>query len=240
MARESKPFRDRNPVIIGAVSLSVIAAAGVPRLQRAVAAADRWRHVYRGVLRGGRSPARRPGPGRGREGRQGREPGPGETAHVMVEFRVVRRLRRRPVRGGPSRSRRVLGAKYLALVPAGQLRARPRQADPARPDGVPRTTWWRRSPTCRRRSSRSTPRSSPTSFEVLSETFADTPEEVRTSLQGLAPALGHHPSRDAAARSAAVGHASGQPGAGRPQRRVHAADRRLQHAAHRGAGASGS
>ena len=37
MARESKPFRDRNPVTIGAISLARHRGAGVPRLQRAVA-----------------------------------------------------------------------------------------------------------------------------------------------------------------------------------------------------------
>ena len=35
MARESKPFRDRNPVTIGAISLAVIAVPGVPGVQRA-------------------------------------------------------------------------------------------------------------------------------------------------------------------------------------------------------------
>ena len=73
------------------------------------------------------------------------------------------------------------------------------------------------------------------SFEVLSQTFADTPAEVRSSLQGLARLSDTISSRDAQLQHAAVGDAQGDPGARRPQRRVHQADHRLEHAAHRGA-----
>ena len=80
----------------------------------------------------------------------------------------------------------VLGAKYVALVPRGAERARPRRAR-SRWSGRRRpTTSSRPSPTCRRRSQDIDTAQLASSFEVLAETFAETPDEVRTSLEGLA------------------------------------------------------
>ena len=134
----------------------------------------------------------------------------------------------------------VLGAKYLALVPRGAGGAGPRRAASRWSARRRPTTSSRPSPTCPRRSRRSTPPSWPARFEVLAETFADTPDEVRTSLEGLARLSDTIASRDDAAAAAAVGHPRGHPGARRPQRRVHPADPRLQRPAHRGAGTAGA
>ena len=98
----------------------------------------------------------------------------------------------------------VLGAKYLALVPA--RRARSSNPDTMIPQS-PHRVALRRRPGLRRpvhdRSSRSTPRQLASSFEVLSQTFADTPAEVRTSLQGLSRLSDTISSRDAQLQHAA-------------------------------------
>ena len=85
----SIPFRERNPVIIGAISLAVIAAADPGRLPGPGPAPDRRRrHLLRRVHRVRRAQGQRRGPDRRRPGRQGRR----------------RRARRRPRQGRPSGS----------------------------------------------------------------------------------------------------------------------------------------
>ena len=199
MARESKPFRDRNPVIIGAVSLSRDRRAGAPRLQRAVPAADRRRHRLQGaVLRGRRPAGRRPGARRRRQGRQGREPRAGGR---RGDGRVPGqgRLRRRPLRGG-DQDRDGAGREVRGPGPARRgSRSTPTTA--SRWSGRPRpTTSSRRSPTCRRRCRTSTPPSWPRASRCCRETFSETPEEVRTSLEGLARLSDTIASRDAQLR----------------------------------------
>ena len=141
----SKPFRERNPVIIGAISLAVIAllilAAFRAQDLPLIGGGDTY---YGGVHRGRRPQGQRRGPDRRRPGRQGRE----------------RRARRRPRQGtfrvktdsefgdetgAAIKVKTLLGAMYLALEPAGpgQLEEgrRSRSSAPAR-----RTTSSRRSP----------------------------------------------------------------------------------------------
>ena len=181
--RRGQPHRDRR--------------AGVPRLQRAVAAADRRRHRLPGaVLRGGRPAARRPGPGRRREGRQGRGP----RARARRGHRRVpgqRRLRRRPVRGG-HQDRDGAGRQ----VPGARARAAATELDPDKPIPVDRTAspydvveaFADLSTTVEQLDTDAAGRAP---SRCCRETFADTPDEVRTSLQGLARLSDTISSRDA-------------------------------------------
>ena len=90
----------------------------------------------------------------------------------------------------------VLGAKYLALVPRGST-----ELDPDKPIPVDRTAspydvveaFADLSTTVEQLDTTQLANS----FEVLSQTFANTPEEVRTSLQGLARLSDTISSRDA-------------------------------------------
>jgi phospholipid/cholesterol/gamma-HCH transport system substrate-binding protein len=184
MARTSKPFRDRNPVIIGAVSLSVIAllvflafnAQNLPLIGGGT--------VYKAQFSeaAGLQPddvVRVAGVKVGKVEELSLENGA-----VTVEFRV-----KDAFVGDRSEAaikiETVLGAKYLALVPRGSS-----ELDPDEPIPLERTaspydvveafadlsTTVEQLDTAQLASS----------FEVLAETFAETPDEVRTSLQGLA------------------------------------------------------
>ena len=90
----------------------------------------------------------------------------------------------------------VLGAKYLALVPRGST-----PLDPDKPIPVDRTASPYDVVEAFADLSKTVEQTDTTqlanSFEVLSQTFANTPEEVRTSLQGLARLSDTISSRDA-------------------------------------------
>jgi phospholipid/cholesterol/gamma-HCH transport system substrate-binding protein len=90
----------------------------------------------------------------------------------------------------------VLGAKYLALVPRGST-----ALDPKKPIPVDRTASPYDVVEAFADLSKTVQQTDTTqladSFEVLSQTFANTPEEVRTSLQGLARLSDTISSRDA-------------------------------------------
>ena len=238
MARESKPFRDRNPVIIGAVSLTVIAALVFLAFNAQSLPLIGGGTVYQAQFSEAAGlqpddPVRVAGVKVGKVESLALEHGA-----VTVEFRVSDAFV-----GDQSEAaikiETVLGAKYLALVPRGST-----ELDPDKPIPVDRTA-------------------SP--YDVV-EAFADlstTVEQIDTTqlaellrgavadlrrhpgrgahvAAGAGPALGHDLLARRPARPAAVGHPAGQPGAGRPQRGVHPADRRLQHPAHRGAASAGS
>ena len=238
MARESKPFRDRNPVPIGAISLGVIALLVFLAFNAQNAAAHRRGHRLQGaVLRGRRPPARRPG-ARGRcEGRQGREPGArGRRRHGRVPGQG--RLRRRPVRGRhqdrDGAGREVPGTGAARIRGAG-----PRPADPAGPDRVPlRRRRGVRRPVHDRRGHRHR-----AAGQLLRGDGGDLrrhPGRGAHLPAGPGAPVGHDRLPRRPARAAAVGDAAGHAGPRRPERRVHPADRRLQHAAHRGPGTSGA
>ena len=237
MARESKPFRDRNPVIIGAISLRVIAAAGVPRLQRAEPAAHRRRHRLPGaVLRGGRPPARRPGARRRREGRQGREPARSRTAPSLVEFRVNDAFVGDRTEAA-IKIETVLGAKYLALVPRGAGELDPDEPIPLERTASPYDVVEAFADLSSTVEDIDTAQLA-SSFEVLAETFADTPDEVRTSLQGLARLSDTIASRDAQLGQLLSATRQVTQVLADRNGEFTTADRRLEHAAHRGAGAA--
>src|SRR3712207_3734060 len=184
MARESKPFRDRNPVTIGAISLSVIAllvflafnAQSLPLIGGGT--------VYKAQFSeaAGLQPddvVRVAGVKVGKVESLSLEDGV-----VVVEFRV-----KDAFVGDRSEAaikiETVLGAKYLALVPRGSG-----ELDPDQPIPVERTAspydvveaFADLSTTVEELDTEQLA----SSFEVLAETFAETPDEVRTSLQGLA------------------------------------------------------
>jgi virulence factor Mce-like protein len=195
MARESKPFRDRNPVIIGAVSLTVIAALVFLAFNAQSLPLIGGGTVYRAQFSEAAGlqpddPVRVAGVKVGKVESLALEDGA-----VTVEFRVSDAFV-----GDRSEAaikiETVLGAKYLALVPRGSA-----ELDPEKPIPVERTaspydvveafadlsTTVEQIDTSQLASS----------FEVLAETFADTPDEVRTSLAGLARLSDTIASRDA-------------------------------------------
>jgi virulence factor Mce-like protein len=195
MARESKPFRDRNPVIIGAVSLTVIAALVFLAFNAQSLPLIGGGTVYRAQFSEAAGlqpddPVRVAGVKVGKvEGLKL------EKGAVTVEFRVSDAFV-----GDQSEAaikiETVLGAKYLALVPRGAT-----ELDPDKPIPVARTAspydvveaFADLSTTVEQLDATQLANS----FEVLSQTFADTPDEVRTSLQGLARLSDTISSRDA-------------------------------------------
>ena len=195
MARESKPFRDRNPVIIGAVSLTVIAALVFLAFNVQSLPLIGGGTVYRAQFSEAAGlqpddPVRVAGVKVGKV-----ESLALENGAVTVEFRVSDAFV-----GDRSEAaikiETVLGAKYLALVPRGSS-----ELDPEKPIPLERTAspydvveaFADLSTTVEQIDTAQLANS----FEVLSETFADTPEEVRTSLAGLARLSDTIASRDA-------------------------------------------
>ncbi|MGY1802022.1 MCE family protein [Blastococcus sp. SYSU D00922] len=184
MARESKPFRDRNPVTIGAISLSVIAlllflafnAQSLPligggtvyKAQFSEAAGLQPDDVVRvaGVKVGTVENLTL------------------EDGAVLVEFRVDDAFV-----GDRSEAaikiETVLGAKYLALVPRGSGELDPDQPIPLERTASPYDVVEAFADLSTTVEELDTEQLA-SSFEVLAETFAETPDEVRTSLQGLA------------------------------------------------------
>jgi virulence factor Mce-like protein len=184
MARQSKPFRDRNPVTIGAISLTVIAtlvflafnAQSLPligggtvyKAQFSEAAGLQPDDVVRvaGV-------------------KVGKVEGLSlEDGVVLVEFRV-----KDAFVGDRSEAaikiETVLGAKYLALVPRGAGELDPDQPIPVERTASPYDVVEAFADLSTTVEDLDTEQLA-SSFEVLADTFADTPDEVRTSLQGLA------------------------------------------------------
>jgi virulence factor Mce-like protein len=195
MARESKPFRDRNPVTIGAISLTVIFALVFLAFNAQSLPLIGGGTIYKAQFSeaAGLKPddvVRVAGVKVGKVESLSLERGA-----VTVEFRV-----KDAFVGDRSEAaikiETVLGAKYLALVPRGA-----NELDPDKPIPLQRTaspydvveafadlsTTVDQIDTAQLASS----------FEVLADTFADTPDEVRTSLQGLARLSDTIASRDA-------------------------------------------
>ena len=157
----SVPFRARNPVIIGAVSLAVIAALILAAFRAQdlplIGGGDTY---YAAFTEAGGLKAERRGPHRGRPGRQGREgragrrPRPGD-----LPGRRRRRVRRRDAGGdqGEDDARR-----HVPRAPARRRRAaRGGRRDPAWSARARRTTSSTPSPAWPRPPRRSTPTSWP-------------------------------------------------------------------------------
>src|SRR4051812_9293652 len=195
MARESTPFRDRNPVIIGAISLTVIAALVFLAFNAQSLPVIGGGTIYRAQFSeaAGLQPD---DPVRVAGVKVGKVEGLTlEHGAVTVDFRV-----RDAFVGDQSEAaikiETVLGAKYLALVPRGSS-----ALDPDKPIPVSRTAspydvveaFADLSTTVEQLDTNQLA----SSFEVLSQTFANTPDEVRTSLEGLARLSDTISSRDA-------------------------------------------
>ncbi len=195
MARRSKPFRDRNPVVVGAISLGVIAALVLLAFNAQSLPLIGGGTVYRAQFSEAAGlkpddPVRVAGVKVGQVESLALEDGA-----VTVEFRV-----RDAFVGDRSQAaikiETVLGAKYLALVPRGGAPLDPEERIPldrtASPYDVVEafadlSTTVQEIDTAQLAGS----------FQVLAETFAGTPEEVRTSLAGLARLSDTIASRDA-------------------------------------------
>ena len=234
MTRHSKNFRDRNPVIVGAVSLSVIIALVYVAFNAQSLPLIGGGTVYKAQFSEAAGlqaddPVRVAGVKVGKVESLSLEDGA-----VTVEFRV-----KDAFVGDRSEAaikiETVLGAKYVALVPARCGAARPRRADPAGADGL----------ALRRRRGVRRPvvdgaghRHRPAGLELRGAggDVRRDPGRGPHLAGGAGPAVGHDRLARRAAPAAVVGDPSGDPGAGRPQRRVHPADPGLEHPADRGAG----
>jgi phospholipid/cholesterol/gamma-HCH transport system substrate-binding protein len=195
MARQSKPFRDRNPVTIGSISLAVIAILVFLAFNAQSLPIIGGGTVYQAYFSEAAGlkpddPVRVSGVKVGKVDSL-------SLAHgaVLVKFRV-----KNAFLGNRSEAaikiETVLGAKYLQLVPIGTS-----ELDADTPIPLSRTA----SPydVVQAFSDLSTTIDQidttqlASSFEVLSQTFANTPDDVRTSLQGLARLSTTISSRDA-------------------------------------------
>ena len=198
MARRSTNFRDRNPVIIGAVSLGVIAALVFLAFNAQSLPLIGGGTVYRAQfseaagLQAGDT-VRVAGVKVGEVESLALEDGA-----VTVEMRV-----KDAFVGDRSEAaikiETVLGAKYVALVPRGAQPLDPEQRIPLERTASPYDVVEAFNGLSSTVQEIDTAQLA-SSFEVLADTFSETPEEVQTSLQGLARLSDTIASRDAQLR----------------------------------------
>jgi virulence factor Mce-like protein len=195
MARESKPFRDRNPVIIGAVSLSVIVVLVFLAFNAQSLPLIGGGTVYKAAFSEAAGlkpddPVRVAGVKVGKVDSLSLEHGA-----VTVAFRVkgafVGDQSEAAIKIGT-----VLGQKYVALVPRGEKALDPNTMIPKDRTASPYDVVEAFSDLSSTVDTINTKQLA-SSFEVLSQTFADTPADVRSSLQGLARLSDTIASRDA-------------------------------------------
>ena len=195
MARQSRPFRDRNPVVIGAISLGVILTLVLLAFNTASLPLIGGGTVYRAQFTEAAGlkpddPVRVAGVKVGQV-----ESLQLEDGAVTVEFRV-----RDAFVGDRSEAaikiETVLGAKYVALVPRGETALDPDDRIPVERTAAPYDVVEAFSQLSSTVGDIDTEQLA-TSFEVLAETLSDTPDEVRTSLDGLARLSETIASRDA-------------------------------------------
>jgi phospholipid/cholesterol/gamma-HCH transport system substrate-binding protein len=195
MARESKPFRDRNPVIIGAVSLTVIAllvllafnAQSLPLIGGGTSYKAQFTEAA-GLKPD--DPVRIAGVKVGKVESLALEHG-AVTVHFRVKDAFVGDGSEAAIKIGT-----VLGAKYLALVPRGQTALDPDTMIPKGRTASPYDVVQAFADLSSTVEQLDTSQLA-SSFEVLSQTFKDTPAEVRSSLQGLSRLSDTISSRDA-------------------------------------------
>jgi phospholipid/cholesterol/gamma-HCH transport system substrate-binding protein len=195
MARASTPFRDRNPVVIGAISLAVIAALVLLAFNARSLPIIGGGTVYTAQFSeaAGLQPD---DPVRVAGVKVGQVEGLAlEHGAVSVRFRVEDTFV-----GDQSQAaikiETVLGAKYLALVPQGTSPLDPGTAIPLSRTASPYDVVQAFADLSTTVDQIDTDQLA-SSFEVLSQTFADTPDDVRTSLSGLARLSDTIASRDA-------------------------------------------
>ncbi|MGY1721719.1 MCE family protein [Blastococcus sp. SYSU DS0533] len=198
MARTPRPFRSRNPVPVGAVSLAVIAVLVLLAFNAQSLPLIGGGTVYRAQFSEAAGlqpddPVRVAGVKVGSVESLSLEDGA-----VTVEFRV-----RDAFVGDRSEAaikiETVLGAKYLALVPRGSAPLDPDERIPLTRTASPYDVVEAFADLSTTVQDLDTAQLAG-SFEVLAETFAETPDEVRSSLQGLARLSDTIASRDAQLR----------------------------------------
>jgi phospholipid/cholesterol/gamma-HCH transport system substrate-binding protein len=184
--RSIRPFRERNPLVVGAVGLTVLIGLVLVSFNLGdlpfIGGGTGYEAAFRdasGLTSG--NEVRIAGVKVGTVTGTGLDRA-GNTPYVRVSFRVDRALADRT--SATIRIKTVLGQKYLSLEPAGTGRLEPgaripleRTASPF--DVVQAVTGL--ADTVQRIDVEQLAKS----FTVLSETFADTPEAVRSSLTGL-------------------------------------------------------
>jgi virulence factor Mce-like protein len=184
MARQSKPFRARNPVTIGAISLTVIALLVLLAFNAQSLPIIGGGTVYQAYFTEAAGlkaddPVRISGVKVGSVDSLSLEHGA-----VLVKFRV-----KNAFVGNESEAaikiETVLGAKYLQLVPIGASELNPDTTIPTSRTASPYDVVQAFADLSTTIDQIDTTQLA-SSFEVLSQTFADTPDDVRTSLQGLA------------------------------------------------------
>jgi virulence factor Mce-like protein len=194
----AKNFRDRNPVAVGAVSLTVIAVLVFLAFNAQSLPLIGGGTVYKAQFSEAAGlqaddPVRVAGVKVGQVESLALEEGA-----VTVEFRV-----KDAFVGDRSEAaikiETVLGAKYLALVPRGSAELDPDDRIPLDRTASPYDVVEAFADLSTTVQDIDTAQLA-ASFEVLSETFSETPEEVRTSLQGLARLSDTIASRDAQLR----------------------------------------
>jgi phospholipid/cholesterol/gamma-HCH transport system substrate-binding protein len=195
MARQSKPFRDRNPVTIGAISLAVIAALvflAFNAQSLPVIGGGTLYQAYFSEAAGLKpdDPVRVSGVKVGKVSSLSLEHGA-----VLVKFRVKNAFLGDQTEAA-IKIETVLGAKYLQLVPVGAAELNPDSTIPLSRTASPYDVVQAFSDLSTTIDQIDTTQLA-SSFEVLSQTFTNTPDDVRTSLQGLARLSQTISSRDA-------------------------------------------
>jgi phospholipid/cholesterol/gamma-HCH transport system substrate-binding protein len=183
MARESKPFRDRNPAVIGAISLALIALLVVLAFNAQSLPVIGGGTVYSAQFSEAAGlkaddPVRIAGVKVGTVEDLQLEDG-AVTVHFRVKDAFVGDRSEAAIK-----IETVLGAKYLALVPRGETALDPADRIPVGRTAAPYDVVEAFSGLSQTVDAIDTQQLAQ-SFEVLSDTLSDTPDEVRTSLDGL-------------------------------------------------------
>jgi phospholipid/cholesterol/gamma-HCH transport system substrate-binding protein len=183
-----KPFRERNPVAVGAVSLAVLAALVLGAFQLdalAALTATSYRAAFRdasGLVAG--NEVRVAGVRVGKVTGVGLARGPA-GAYVRVTFRLEDDgVRLGATTGATIRIKTVLGQKYLALAPAGPGRLAEGAEIPLERTAAPFDVIQAVSGLAGTLDDIDSTQLA-TAFTTLAQAFADTPASVQASLDGL-------------------------------------------------------
>jgi phospholipid/cholesterol/gamma-HCH transport system substrate-binding protein len=184
-----KPFRERNPVVVGAVGLAVIAALVLGAFQLDALAALTAQGSYRAAFRdaSGLAPGNEVRVAGVRVGKvTAVDLAPGASGpYVRVRFRLEDRgVRLGATTGATIRIKTVLGQKYLALAPDGPGRLADGAEIPLSRTAAPFDVVQAVTGLAETLDSIDTTQLA-NAFTTLAQTFADTPASVRSSLDGL-------------------------------------------------------
>lgn len=197
-----KPFRERNPVVLGAAGLAVLAVAvlGAFRIDDLAALGDRgYRAAFRdasGLATGNEVRVAGVRVGEVTDVTLARDDaGP----YVRVDFRLDADVRLGEQTGATIRIKTVLGQKYLAVSPAGPGRLPAGAQIPRERTASPFDVMQAVTGLAGTLDEIDTTQLA-TALRTLAETFADTPASVRSSLDGLSRLSATIADRDAELR----------------------------------------